>query len=145
MASAEHQTTNEVRKRDVGCGWDRPTFGHGIVGVRTEECCEAEVNSHRTKHAASGRDQRSCRFFTTQRPVFEDNRFPDFLCRDGKEQRHKDVIDQIVERQRACDMAVAVIMQVTDEEVIDQNIIDKMVIAFGVRVRPCESGKRPDD
>jgi hypothetical protein len=42
-------------------------------------------------------------------------------------------------------MPVAVIMQVTDKEVIDQNIIDKMVIAFGVGVRPCESGKRPDD
>ena len=102
MACAENDPSDQIRKRDVRCGWNGPAVGNGTVGLGPKKCRDPKVQSDWTEHPACGCKQRSCRLFPAQTAVFEDHGLPHFLGRDGKEEGHEDVIDEVVEAQNAC-------------------------------------------
>ena len=153
---AEDDAAHQVGKGDVGRGRHRPAMRDGAEGVGADQEREAEVDDHGPGHAARGGDQRRSGLAAPQRAVLQDHRFPDFLGRHGEEQRHQNVVDQVVEGHDLFDVADLVMQRVfaiglgpgldvdADPGVEPERHLDEMMIAVRIGVGPDQRRDRAD-
>ena len=62
------------------------------------------------------------------------------FCRNHKEESHKHIVDQIMQRQRTIrGLSRRFVMSVTNKEVVDQREVNEMMIAFRMGIGPNQS------
>ena len=131
MPSTKHNAPNQIAKGDIRSSWNRPTVGNSVICCRPHKVRNAQINRNRTNHTAQSCKERCRRLFAAQTAVFQCDSFPNFFGSNGKEEGHQNIIDQVVQGQRAMP-----VMIVPDWSVIPNLEFNKIVVTLIVDIRP---------